>query len=217
MASHASAGRRETILVGSSNPSVRCAAQNDFDAAGFAVTTAADGAGVMDAAHRQRPDLVLLAFEQMDGDGFSLCARLGDLDRSDPIPVVVAVDANDGNAVARAFSAGAADVVSLPIAWSVLVQRAHRLMQMTRSHAELRRTRVSLESVQRIAGVGSWAWNVDTGAMQWSRQMYTILNFEPGGVKAEFAQFTLCMHPEDRDAAVSLLDEAVNGLQQVAA
>jgi diguanylate cyclase (GGDEF)-like protein len=216
MGRSAAAHRRATVLVGTSDASIEQEARNAFEGGGFAVTTAATDAAVLAAFARDRPSLVLLAFEHMDADGFSLCGELDRMHRDDPVPIIVFVDALDGNAIASAFRAGAADVAVRPVKWTLLVQRAPRLLQMTNSVSELRRTRASLESVQRIAGVGSWVWDVETQRMQWSDQMFVILGFEPGGVKTDFEHFALCMHPEDRDVAIDVLKEAVTAVRSFA-
>ena len=209
MGRSAAAHRRASVLVGTSDAAIERGARNAFGGGGFAVTTAATDAEVLAAFARGRPSLVLLAFEHMDADGFSLCGELDRMHRDDPVPVIVFVDELDGNAIASAYRAGAVDVVVRPVEWTLIVQRAPRLLQMADLASELGRTRASLESVQRIAGVGSWVWDVETQQMQWSDQMYAILGFEPGGVKTDFEHFALSMHPEDRDVAIDVLKEAV--------
>lgn len=196
-------------MVGMSDTSIEREARNALEGAGFAVKTATTDAEVLAAFARERPSLVFLAFERMDADGFSLCGELDRRQRNDPIPIVVSVDELDGNAIASAYQAGAADVVVHPIEWKLLVHRVPRLLQLTDSFSKHRRTRASLENVQRIAGVGSWVWDLETQQMQWSDQMFVVLGFEPGGVKTDFEHFALCMHPEDRDTAIDLIKEAV--------
>jgi diguanylate cyclase (GGDEF)-like protein len=195
--------------VGTSDASIERAARNAFEGAGFAVTIAVTDAGVLTVFARARPNLVILAFEHMDADGFSLCGELDRMRRDDPVPIVVVVGELNGNAVAGAYQAGAADVLVRPVEWALLVQRAPLLLQMTDSLSELGRTRASLESVQRIAGVGSWVWDVETQEMEWSDQMFVILGFEPGGVKTDFEHFAMCMHPDDREVAIDVIKEAV--------
>jgi DNA-binding response OmpR family regulator len=203
------AGRRASVLVGTPDASIQREARSAFEGAGFGVVIAATDTEVFSAFSRQRPSLVLLALERMDADGFSLCGELRRLNRDDSVPVVVAADTLNGNAIASAYAAGAADVVVRPIDWTLLVHRAPRLLEMGDALADLGRTRASLESVQRIADVGSFVWDIETQQMQWSDQMFAILGLEPGGVKTDFESFTLCMHPEDRDAVVDLIRDAV--------
>ena len=209
MARNVPAHRRSFVLVGASDASIEREARKAFEGAGFGMTIAHGDADVLAAFSRRRPSLVLLALGGMAADGYSLCGELDRMHRDDPVPIVVAVDKLDGNAVASAYQAGAADVVVRPVEWALLVQRVPRLLQMADSVSELHRTRASLESVQRIAGVGSWVWNVETQQMEWSDQMFEILGFEPGGLKTDFEHFALCMHPEDRDVAIDVLKEAV--------
>jgi diguanylate cyclase (GGDEF)-like protein len=195
--------------VGASDAGVQRDARNAFEGAGFNVAVAAAESEVFAAFARRRPSLVLLAFERMDADGFALCGELGRLVRDDSVPVIIAAGELNGNAVASAYAAGAADVVARPIDWTLVVQRAPRLLEMADALSELARIRASLESVQRIAGLGSWVWDVESQQMEWSDQMFAVLGFGPGSVKTDFESFALCMHPNDRDAAVDLIKDAV--------
>jgi diguanylate cyclase (GGDEF)-like protein len=195
--------------VGASDADLQRAARNAFEGAGFQVAVAAAESEVFAAFARRRPSLVLLAFERMDADGFALCGELGRLVRDDSVPVVIAADELNGNAVASAYAAGAADVVARPIDWTLVVQRTPRLLEMADARSELARTRASLESVQRIAGLGSWVWDVESQQMEWSDQMFAVLGFGPGGVKTDFESFAMCMHTDDRDAAVDFIKDAV--------
>jgi DNA-binding response OmpR family regulator len=206
-------GRRATaerpgILIGSASGPFCSEAQQVFEAAGYRVVTASSDTQLVDALPRELPVAVLLAFERMGRDGYSLCRRVSEQAGERSLPVVVAVDEADGRSIAGAYGAGASDVVRQPVEWTVLLHRIEWLRQRGHATTELRRAQASLDSLQRIAGVGSWAWDTQSGAMQWSPQLYAILGFAPGDVKANFEHFTLCMHPEDRDPATTLFHEA---------
>jgi len=216
MGRSATAHRRTSVLVGTSDASIEREARKALEGAGFKVTISVTDAGALAVFTRVRPNLVLLAFPHMAADGFSLCGELDRMYADDPVPIIVLIDKLDGNAIASAYRAGAADVVVRPVEWTLLVQRVPRLLQMADSLSELRRTRASLESVQRIAGVGSWIWDIESQQMQWSDQMFAILGFESGGVKTDFEHFALCMHPEDRDVAIDVIKEAVIACQSFA-
>jgi len=204
------AGRRGArILVGTSDAATASAARQALEGAGFDVAVADSRAELVDAARRTRPDLFLLLFERMQADGFAPCGDLESWHSEGGVPIVVAVDDLEGDGVAAAYAAGAADVVLRPVAWTLLVQRLPQLLDIADSLAELRRTQDSLERVQRIAAVGSWTWNIATQQMLWSDQVFAILGFRPGEVKTDFESFSLCVHPDDRGAAVGLIKDAV--------
>jgi two-component system cell cycle sensor histidine kinase/response regulator CckA len=55
-----------------------------------------------------------------------------------------------------------------------------------------------LRQVLQIAQLGSWEWEVATGTIRWSDQLYRIYGFEPGSVAPSYAKFLELVHPDDR-------------------
>ena len=49
-----------------------------------------------------------------------------------------------------------------------------------RAEDALRRSESNLAEAQQIAGVGSWHWNVATGALPWSTELHRIYGIPPG-------------------------------------
>jgi hypothetical protein len=48
------------------------------------------------------------------------------------------------------------------------------------TEAVLEQLQRQLEEAQRLAGIGSWSWDLRTGAVAWSRETYRILRFAQG-------------------------------------
>jgi PAS domain S-box-containing protein len=76
---------------------------------------------------------------------------------------------------------------------------------------ELERARKRLTEAQRLANVGHWDWNVETGTLEWSDEMYRILGLEPGEVEPTYDAFFEYVHPEDREALDRAVSEALAG------
>ena len=74
---------------------------------GYTVVTAPDGEAGLDAALRERPDLVLLDVMMPGIDGFDVCRLLKTHATLRTIPVVILTAMNDAKLSARAFEAGA--------------------------------------------------------------------------------------------------------------
>jgi PAS domain-containing protein len=66
-----------------------------------------------------------------------------------------------------------------------------------RAEAALRRSEAYLAEAQRLSHTGSWAWNILTGEVFWSQEMFRMFGYDPG------MQITLekiiqeRVHPED--------------------
>ncbi len=63
---------------------------------------------------------------------------------------------------------------------------------------ELRRREAYLTEAQRMSHTGSWAWNLRTGALFWSEEIFRIYGFNPQEIGPSWAQFLARVHPEDR-------------------
>lgn len=61
----------------------------------------------------------------------------------------------------------------------------------------LRRSEASLRNAQRIAHLGSFDWNLETGVLEWSDENYRIFGMQPG-TPIDPQRFLACVHPEDR-------------------
>jgi CheY-like chemotaxis protein/Zn ribbon nucleic-acid-binding protein len=103
----ASAAREIKILCVDDDPLILQMLGDILRFRGYTVVTAPDGEMGLDAAVRERPDLVLLDVMMPGIDGFEVCRLL----KADPnlkaIPVVILTAMNDPKLSARAFEAGA--------------------------------------------------------------------------------------------------------------
>jgi PAS domain S-box-containing protein len=65
------------------------------------------------------------------------------------------------------------------------------------------------EMAQRAAGVGVWDWDVKTGQIKWTREMYRLFGLDPNMVSASFDTWKSILHPEDREEAGAKINEAL--------
>jgi PAS domain S-box-containing protein len=57
--------------------------------------------------------------------------------------------------------------------------------------------------------IGSWTWNVHTGALFWSAEHFRICGLEPGSVQPSREMFFELLHPDDRARVEECFDQAV--------
>ena len=84
-----------------------------------------------------------------------------------------------------------------------------QLTERRRAEEELRRSEAYLAEGQRISHTGSWAWNVSTGELFWSREHFRICGFDPETAKPSYPMFLERIHPKDRLFVEQTLDRAV--------
>jgi PAS domain S-box-containing protein len=72
------------------------------------------------------------------------------------------------------------------------------ITERKRAQEELRRSEVYLVEGQTLSHTGSGAWNVSTGDVFWSDEMYRIYGFEPRSVQPSYEVFSQLVHPDER-------------------
>jgi PAS domain S-box-containing protein len=71
----------------------------------------------------------------------------------------------------------------------------------------LKKSELSLAQAQRIGQIGSWEWNVKTGQVRWSAQLYAIYRVDPGAFVPTMGSFAAFIHPEDRNSVQEAIDQ----------
>lgn len=54
-----------------------------------------------------------------------------------------------------------------------------------------------LEQAQRIGRIGNWNWDVASGELTWSDEIFRIFGHEPGSFRPTYEQFLSTLHPDD--------------------
>ncbi len=70
--------------------------------------------------------------------------------------------------------------------------------ELNSMNQELTSSEVDLREAQRIAHLGSWSWDIATGNITWSDEVYRIFGFKPREFPANLDFFIGKIHPDDR-------------------
>lgn len=62
----------------------------------------------------------------------------------------------------------------------------------------LRRSEKSMANAQRVAGFGSWEWDIRDGRVTWSDAAYEIYDVNQAELEPSYDVFINCAHPDDR-------------------
>ncbi|HUF90305.1 MAG TPA: PAS domain S-box protein [Gemmatimonadota bacterium] len=84
---------------------------------------------------------------------------------------------------------------------AIALKSSSELEQVNR---ELASRETQLAEAQKLAGLGSWEWDVGEDSVTWSREMYRIYGLEPG-TPVSYPTFLERIHPGDR----AMVDETV--------
>ncbi len=69
----------------------------------------------------------------------------------------------------------------------------------------------SLSEAQKIAHIGNWDWNLITGKIWWSNELYRIFGLNPQELPPAYGEFLNYIHPEDRCYVDESVKQALNG------
>ena len=73
----------------------------------------------------------------------------------------------------------------------------------------LREQRTLLAEAQKIAGLGSWEWDPDSGRVSWSEELYRIFGVTQQDVPPSFENYLERLHPEDRQQSGAMVVRAL--------
>ena len=94
-----------------------------------------------------------------------------------------------------------------------LVEANEELSKQIESHKWLvdavKESEATLANTQRIASIGSWAWNIPTGRHSWSEEIYRIFDCEKHEVQASFEAFIERVHQSDRDRVEEIITRSL--------
>jgi len=82
---------------------------------------------------------------------------------------------------------------------------------------DLQESNARLEEAQRVAHVGYWEWDLETGEVIWSDETYRIFGLKPQERPMDLATVREMVHPEDREALYRGVDVEIDaGVHPVA-
>ena len=68
--------------------------------------------------------------------------------------------------------------------------------------------RTLLETAEELAQMGSWEWDLETGDLRWSDNLYRLLGLEPGEITPTQGAVTERTHPDDRERMERFFESA---------
>ena len=81
-----------------------------------------------------------------------------------------------------------------------MVGTAHDITEQRRTEEQLRRHQAMLSSAVRIAGLGSWDYDIVHNRLEWSEETFRIFGATSGAFDGTIAAFQAFVHPEDLGA-----------------
>lgn len=120
---------KQAILVVEDEDDIAELLRYNLDKEGFAVTVASSGEQGLEAARRDKPDLVLLDLMMPGMNGLEVCRELKAGASTSDIPVVMVTARGEESDVVAGLELGADDYVTKPFGLQVLVARVRAVLR----------------------------------------------------------------------------------------
>jgi PAS domain S-box-containing protein len=128
------------------------------------------------------------------------------LARGEPLQYEERAAASEGQRVSLVSKFPVFDAAGAVVAVGVV---ANDITDRRLTEQALREQRTLLAEAQKVAGLGSWEWDPDTGRVSWSSELYRILGVLPQDLPPSFENYLERVHPEDRQQSGATVARAL--------
>ena len=89
-------------------------------------------------------------------------------------------------------------------------------VQLEKAYRSLKESGEGFAKAQKMAHIGNWEWDISTGKLHWSDEVYRIFGHKPQEFGATYDLFLSYVHPEDREYVTEAIKKGFNGdLQKI--
>lgn len=134
-----------------------------------------------------------------------------------PCPFILVTGSLPDEIAVECLKAGADDYIlkdrmnRLPDAIRLALERKRSEDDRRKAFSELIKSQKRLEAAERMAKVGNWEWQLGTGEIIWSDEMYRIMGVTKEDYRPQVASFMEFIHPEDRERSEKVTEQIISG------
>ncbi|HSC56925.1 MAG TPA: diguanylate cyclase, partial [Nitrospira sp.] len=188
-----------TVLVADDDESVRRFVRAALEEVGLNVFEASNGEEALTQFALRRPDIIVLDVMMPVMDGYMACARLRGSIGGSRVPILMMTGMDDAEAIAGAYEHGATDFITKPLNPTILSHRVRYMLRGSRTLDALLRSESRLGLAQRIAKIGNWEWQPETGQFVASSELCRLMGIRPQDFGATLEAFLQAVDAEDRE------------------
>ncbi|MHC1697856.1 MAG: putative bifunctional diguanylate cyclase/phosphodiesterase [Geobacteraceae bacterium] len=196
------------VLVADDDHFIRVLVKDALEAEGFKVEEVADGREVLSLFCRLQPDIIILDVVMPGQDGFRLCQEIRATDTGRTVPIVMMTGLEDLDSVKKAYAAGATDFLTKPLNIPLIGYRIQYIFRSSRTLEKLKQSEARLVDAQKIANLGSWEMDLNSGHVYWSQEVYAIFGMEPGDDVISHDVFMNAVLPEEQETVAARMKKA---------
>lgn len=92
---------------------------------------------------------------------------------------------------------------------AILVDVSEDVTDLRASERRAREVTEHLRLALEAGGLGTWRWEISTGATVWDERLEALFGLQPGDFNGTFDAFVGCLHPDDREEILACVRSAV--------
>ena len=193
-------------MVVDDDDAVRLLARETLEQCGYMVADVKNGEQAIGIFNEKLPDIVLLDVVMPEVDGFCVCSAIRSTEIGHDTPILMMTGLEDLDSIDSAYKAGATDFITKPINWHILRYRVNYMLRASAAMEQLKESRAGLAHAQSLAHIGSWEWDLSSGEIRCSEEVFSICC--PEGERCENPILDQ-VHPLDRCMVQGQIDDAV--------
>lgn len=85
-----------------------------------------------------------------------------------------------------------------------------RTEELSAVNQVLKESQERMTKAEEIAHFGNWDWDINSGSIRWSDEVFRIFGLLPGQVTATYEAFLSRIHPDDRQVVVEAIDKCLS-------
>lgn len=181
--------QRHLILTIDDDAMMRLLLHDILQQENFDVVVAGSGSEGLEILKNCRPDLVLLDVIMPGMNGFECLQIIRAMPDMAMLPIVMLTGADDVESINQAFKFGASQFIAKPINWPILPHQLRYILRANATLLDLTKREEELRLAQTIARLGSWDWTVTSDTLQWSEEVFNLLEVNPVDFKGHIQDF----------------------------
>lgn len=85
----------------------------------------------------------------------------------------------------------------------------HDITERRRAELDAQAHKERLRRGQMFANIGTWEWNIQTGALYWTERIAPLFGYATGELETSYENFLAAVHPDDRAAVIAASNACV--------
>ncbi|HEY9692306.1 MAG TPA: PAS domain S-box protein [Oculatellaceae cyanobacterium] len=95
-----------------------------------------------------------------------------------------------------------------------IAQKTWLAVERSRAEEELRSSQARLQLALKVGRMGTWDWDMQTGALQWSEGHFSVLGLQPNECEPGYEVWASRVHPDDLAEAEAKYQQAIVDKQE---